>query len=225
MRKLLNRILSPLGYEIRRVDRFRERLLHLIAAKPIKIVQIGANDGRRFDDLYEVITAHRCAALVVEPLPDQFAQLRANYAGYPDVMPVNVAIHASAKAATIYQVIGTGTISLPPWASGIASFDRDHLVKHSIPNECIVACEVPCMPLMSLVREYDFLHADVLQIDVEGYDAEIVAAIDFSAFAPRLIKYESKNLSAERRVSTAQLLEANGYTLLDERDDTVAWRK
>jgi hypothetical protein len=39
-------------------------------------VQIGANNGQRFDPIYELVTRHKLAGLAIEPLPDLFEELK-----------------------------------------------------------------------------------------------------------------------------------------------------
>jgi hypothetical protein len=63
---------------------------------------------------------------------------------------------------------------------------------------------------------------DYLQIDTEGFDYEILKMIDFSIIKPKLIKFESVNLSISDKQSANLLLVCNGYYLFDELGDTVA---
>jgi hypothetical protein len=127
VRKLLNKLLAPAGYRIERVSRFEHELAAL-ALRPLgfKFVQIGAHDGVRFDDLFRFVTDHDCTGVVVEPLPDAFERLRANYADYPRILPVNKAIHATAETVSLFRVSPAALSRYADWAQGIASFDRNH---------------------------------------------------------------------------------------------------
>lgn len=225
MRKLLNRLLRPVGYRIERLPWFERKLEELQRCSPaVKFVQIGANDGVRFDDLYAFVTGHCSSGLVVEPLPDAFERLRHNYADYPSIMPVNVAVFERPGTMTIYRVAHGCLSRYPGWAGGIASFDRDHLVRHGIAPEDIEALEVACMPFMQLVEEHGVLDAQLLQLDTEGYDDRILQMIDFDRFQPSLIKYEHKNLAPAQREAVHQLLQRRGYRCATDGNDTVAWR-
>jgi len=226
LRKYLNRMLLPTGYRIERVSRFQRELERLARREPrrLKFVQIGANDGVRFDNLYAFVTHRPCAGLVVEPLPDMFARLRANYADYPRILPVNKAIHATAALLPLFRVAPAAMGRYEGWASGIASFDRDHLLKHGIAAEDVAVEQVECAPLMRLLEETAMLDADLLQIDTEGYDTEILRMIDFTRCRPHLIKYEHKNMTQPEQAANLQLLGAQGYRTVREGTDTVAWR-
>jgi FkbM family methyltransferase len=224
VRKLLNKWLRPAGYRIERISPF-QRELEALARQPqgFKFVQIGAHDGVRFDDLYRFVTNHLCSGIVVEPLPDAFERLRANYADYPRILPINKAIHASAPALALYRVSPGALTRYAGWASGIASFQPQHLLGLGIAPADVSSVTVPCTPLMQLLEESSMLDADLLQIDTEGYDAAILRMIDPARFRPRLIKYEHKSLSAGERAEAQAGLEKHGYRIAREGPDTIAW--
>lgn len=225
MRKLLNQILAPLGYRIERLSRFTYELNRLLDRTPaFKFVQVGANDGVRFDGLYPIVTSRKCSGIVVEPLPDMYRRLCANYADYPQIVPVNVAIHEHASSLELHRLRPDSVGRYEGWATGIASFDRNHLLRHGIAPEDMIAEEVRCVPLMNLVRQTGTMDANLLQIDTEGYDAAILRMIDFATFSPHLIKYEHKNMTAAERDDVTGLLRNNGYALAADATDTVAWR-
>ena len=226
MRKLLNRLLAPTGYRIERVSRFQRELQSLVRRpeRRLKFVQIGANDGIRFDDLYRFVTQHPCSGIVVEPLPDLFERLRANYADYPPIVPVNKAIHEIATVLPLFRVTPASLARYPGWASGIASFDRAHLLRHGIAPADIVEQPVACTPLMTLLQETATLDADLLQIDTEGYDSAILRMTDFARFRPHLIKYEHKAMTLAERSEHSARLAQHGYRCVVEGTDTVAWQ-
>ena len=227
MRKLLNKLLAPTGYRIERISRF-ERELQSLMRRPerrLKFVQIGANDGMRFDDLYRFVTQHRCSGIVVEPLPDMFERLRANYADYPLIVPVNKAIHETAGVQPLFRVAPEALAGYSGWASGIASFDRSHLLRHGIAPADIIEQPVACTPLMQLLQDTATLDADLLQIDAEGYDSAILRMTDFARFRPHLIKYEHKAMTAAERSAHVARLAQHGYRCVVEGTDTVLWQR
>ena len=57
---------------------------------------------------------------------------------------------------------------------------------------------VPAMTFNSLCSKYGITHVDYLQIDTEGYDAEIIKSINFDAVTIDCIKYEQWNFPPER---------------------------
>ncbi len=193
--------------------------------RPIKFVQIGANDGIQFDNLYFTVTSERWAGIVVEPLTDLYDRLKFNYQDYPQVVPVNVAIHPSKEQEIIFRVKRSCLRNYPVWAAGIASMSKAHLLAHKIRDEDIVGENVLCRSMMDLLREHSCTDADVLQIDTEGFDAEIIKMIDFTEFRPIIIKFEWMNLSKEDQKEVKYILQNSGYMFQVERGgaDCAAW--
>jgi FkbM family methyltransferase len=226
MRKALNRLLLHAGYRIERVSRYARELeaLREHRGHHFKFVQVGANDGVRFDGLYGFVTAHPCSGIVVEPLPDMFERLQVNYADYPQIVPVNKAVHTNRGSLSLFRVAPGAISRYPGWASGIASFDREHLQGHGINAADIVEQPVPCIPLMELLDETSMLDADLFQVDTEGYDAAILDMIDFARFRPRLIKYEHKSMDPALRHRHERRLAEHGYRSVAEGTDTIGWR-
>jgi FkbM family methyltransferase len=225
VRKLLNTLLFPTGYRIERIARFQRELHHLVRTRPrrLKFVQIGANDGVRFDGLYGFVTTHSCCGVVVEPLPDMFERLRANYADYPQIVPINKAIHETATTMPLFRVAPAALARYEGWATGISSFDREHLLRHGIAPQDLIAQQVDCIPLMKLLEETAALDADILQIDTEGYDSAILQMIDLARFRPHLIKYEHKAMTAAQRAAHTRTFAQYGYRCVSEGSDTTAW--
>lgn len=222
LRKLLNQTLRRFGYELGKIDRFREVIQTEYEKQgEFSFVQIGANDGVSFDSLYEFVCNRKSRGVVVEPLPRFFAELEKNYEGYPAIKPVQCAIHPSEESATIYYVDPARESEVPATARGIGSFLSDHFKKTGVPEDLIVTEEVPCRPLMGLVEEEGMLEASLLQIDVEGFDYEVLKMIDFEKFSPAVIKYEHEGLSREDQAAAQKLLEDHGYETRIIKTDTV----
>jgi len=219
----VNRLLRNYGYELAKFDRFSEALERLAdEVGQLRFIQVGANDGVKFDQLYDFVTQRNCAGIVIEPLRCYFDKLRENYAAHPEITPLNVAVHRELKQVPIYHVDPRFLDRLPEWAQGIGSFDRAHLERFDLPPEAILAETVECCSLMEIIRAYQFEELHLLQIDVEGYDAEVVRMIDFSTVRPRLIKYEAQNLGQFEQRGLKQLLRRLGYRVFRQKNDTIA---
>lgn len=223
MRKYLNKFLASRGYEFSKIGRtiyFLERLAK--KQGEISFIQVGANDGISFDNIYPFFKSHKCKGLLIEPLPYFFDRLKLNYADSPSIVPLNIALHPTAEKFEIYSVNPKELHKYPHWVSGIASFNKEHLIKNSVKESDLVAVAVACKPLSKLIEEHKLLELDYLQIDTEGFDGEIINMIDFSQVKPKLIKFESVHLSSEKKLSTVNLLKSQGYKIIDERRDMVA---
>src|SRR5258705_8601708 len=134
MKGFIQGLIRPLGYGIiRLVDMPTSPfpVLDLVVAdsvaagrKPV-LVQIGANDGVRGDPIRHLILRHGLTGLLVEPLPDLFAHLQANYAGQQGLKFEQCAVGESDGQVPLYRV--RPDPALPDWLQGLASLSRDHL--------------------------------------------------------------------------------------------------
>lgn len=188
------------------------------------VLQIGANDGEQADPVAYFIRKHGWRAVLVEPVPSIFAQLRQNYAGCADINFVNAAISAQDEVRAFYY-LDDPRDELPAWARGLGSFLRDEVVNHQVPGRNILdylrQIDVPCLALASLLAQHHVDRVDVLVIDTQGYDHHIVKQIPFDRIRPRIVIYEHMFLSTEDRRACDALLQVQGYVLESDRWDVL----
>ena len=236
-KKLLKGLARTCGYRITRLDNTNffdfEALLYLQLARSteFRFVQIGACDGISFDPIHPFVTRNhaRLRGLVIEPLPDLFVQLQHNYRNYPRIVAVNCAIHNTEKQMTLHRVDPARTDGLPEWAKGIASFSRRHHELSGTPSDVIVSETVACTTLADLLEAHQFSSLDLLQIDTEGYDSEIILGIDYRVLTPTIIRFEHGlhvgTMSSETLERVAEKLHQNGYELVIEASDAIAFQR
>jgi hypothetical protein len=213
------------GFELTRIRRSRSTIKKLSKKQGgIFFIQIGANDGVRFDDLYQFVTSlPNCGGLVVEPLSDFFESLQMNYKHYPKIKPVQIAIHPTAVAVELHRVHRDKHCELPDWTAGIASLDPHHHRKSGTPESVMTRESVEAYSFTELCRRHDVKRIDYLQIDTEGFDWAILQMVDFDQIPPKVIKYEEVNLSAEEKAAAIRLLTSKGYrTYSEDETDRVA---
>ena len=134
--------------------------------------------------------------------------------------------HYLEKEMVLYKVDPAKLDKLPEWASGIGSLDPDHHLRSGIPGDTIIEETVKAGRLMDLLRDdYNETAVDLLQVDVEGYDHEIIRQVDFNKLQPLIIRFEYANLSEEDTVTVIRLLKQNGYYCFYEDTDVVAVKK
>jgi FkbM family methyltransferase len=238
--RMMRSVLSKYNYEVVRkpdiLRRFPSAELavsldfvladYLRKRSDVSFVQIGGFDGRSGDPLFPYVTRFHWKGLIVEPQSDAFETLRANYSGEPQVVLENVAVAEREGTRTLWR-IRRGVEGLPSWAPQLASFDRDTVARHraQIPNidELIEGNEVRCMTFDALVVKSGLRKIDILQIDVEGYDFEILKLVDFKRHKPSIIHYEHAHLSPDDREACLELLVRHGYKIGIETYDTIAY--
>ncbi len=221
----INRFLKPFRLRIQRINSGLLLKEALFRKMEIKFIQIGANDGIRFDDLYSFVTDGQWTGLVIEPLPSHFKKLCQNYKHHPNVKPLNIGIHPLLKEAKIYSVLESALNKYPKWVDGCTSMNRNHLIERGVSNDDILESIVMCDPLMSVVEKYEMHDIDYLQIDTEGYDARILKSIDFTKLKPAVIKFEWMHLSQIEQNEIKTLLHSYGYTMEIDHSgsDCYAW--
>ena len=141
------------------------------------LVQIGSNDGKRFDSLNKFIKKYSPHALLVEPIEKDFIDLKNNYKDQKNISFENSAISVNDTIKYLYRVNDTKLKYYDEHIKGITSFDIKHLIKHGVSKSHIIKQHVSSISIDKLLRKYLFNQLDLLFIDTEGYDGEIV--IDF----------------------------------------------
>lgn len=185
-------------------------------------IQVGANDGISFDFLYSFVVKRKSKGVVIEPVSDYFKELQSNYKDFPEIIKINKAVHPFEKEIVINKIAPIAINKYPDWVKGIASIDVKHHLKTGIDSRDIVQERVEAGTLMDILEtNFDASFLDYFQIDTEGFDFEVVKMIDFGAIKPKMIKYESVNLSKEDQYKLIVLLKKNGYYLFQEFGDTV----
>ena len=213
---------------------------------PLGIVQVGANDGRINDPLYEVVMSHPESAriLLIEPQPEILEHLKRNYAEHPDTRFWCGAI-GPPGALTLHRVRprfwgdfkSTHFAHAPAYRapSGFASSSLAHVRAHAragLPphiglEDAIEAMQVPSTGLEGLLSERfpDFGSVDVLQIDAEGMDHVVLAHCAIAHYRPLLVQFEHAHLEPGVRLKIAVDFERLGYrVMVDPQGDTLAVR-
>lgn len=233
MRRLIKSALQRFGFDLVRHRDLPERPLELLEyvvhfhqsrSPALNFVQIGANDGVRQDPIREIVLKYKLPGLLVEPIPDFFDRLQANYAGTPGLAFERCAIGATDGTTTMYRI--RPDPSLPDWVQGLATFDRAHLsaAKFNIPHleSFIEQVEVPVLTLPSLLAKHGITSLYLLQIDTEGYDCQIVTSALKSGLRPTVINYEFVHTSIAEQADCKRMLMDCGYRFLDVGQDTLA---
>ena len=177
------------GLELRRIPKvfvdnpeaeLKVTLEHLVAHRMMEgdsdffVVQVGAFDGKTDDPIHNWITRYGWSGVLIEPQARYFNELRQTYEGFAKLSLRNVALsHESGRRLYTVQA---DTPGVPEWVGTLASFDRSTIVghQHLVPNleELIRAEDVECVTFEDLLEGVE--RVDLLQVDAEGYDAEIV---------------------------------------------------
>ncbi|WAC22785.1 FkbM family methyltransferase [Blastomonas sp. SL216] len=221
------KLLKSFGVEVTRYSLFKRSIDLLVALeaergrKPF-FLQVGANNGIDFDDFFAIVGAHELPGIAVEPIAYYFQTLEEVYKRHRDIRTLNVAIHPVETSAILYRV-DPAKVSIS-WQHGIGSFSRAHILKNGVPAEHIIEEQVECLSLADIVAHHvpENASIDILMCDTEGFDGEIMQMVDLVHIRPKVIKFESINLSQDVvRTIAARLCQA-GYVVEQGIQDCVA---
>ena len=203
MHKLLTKIMGIFGYKLINKDVFKnsrlissksyfkiDQLLEILfKEKRISyLIQVGANDGKRFDILNQYIKKYNTKSLLVEPIKENFYELKKNYKNCNFVLIENMAISVNNEISSLYKVNSKFFNKYSDHIPGITSFDKNHLIKHGVKNKHILTEQVSSISISELIKKHNLNYFDLLFIDAEGYDGKI--AIDLlksTLFRPIII--------------------------------------
>ncbi len=222
LKRTVNGVLGHYGYRVERIVDYQKHQLNVLelavnALQPedpdFFFIQVGAHDGRTGDPIRPFIERFGWRGLLLEPQPEVFKALTANYRHQQQLILVNVALAQSDGTVALYAIEGSSLRS---------SFNRDALVAHAGREKKITALPVRALTFSSLCRQYEIRRVDVLMIDTEGFDYQVVNMALAEGLRPRLIRYEHLHLSIADRNACARLLVDCGYRLLRDGIDTLA---
>ena len=149
MKMWIQRTARKYGYEIRKAPFpkyesapvFDLALHYLIVTRgdSLTLVQVGANAGRDDDPIRPYLLNHPWRGLLIEPQPEVFEKLKANYAGLEGRLSFeNVAISSNPEPLKLYRLPTGATPS-----DSIVSFDPKIIAKQSgVKPENMVAISV-----------------------------------------------------------------------------------
>jgi FkbM family methyltransferase len=186
----------------------------------LTFVQIGSYDGVSTDPLRKYIDRCGWRGVLVEPQSRPAAALRQLYADRPEIVIIEAAVDSEPGRRTMFTVEGP---NVPAWAGGMASFNREHLLRHDyvLPgiSHHIRETEVPCVTFEYVLEHLGGVPPDLLQIDVEGADGYLLSLFPFERVRPALVHFEIKNLGRSQKEVALDLLGRHGYRVAPSGDE------
>jgi FkbM family methyltransferase len=154
------------------------------------MVQIGTNNGA--DEFNTVVkSSNPSKVILVEPNMKLNGEILKNYSGISNVFIENVAITEEDKGL-VKLVIPKNHYDRSGKRIGKTNYIDKHysLLPMDDWGSDFNEIEVRSMTFAGLCEKHGITEIGYLQIDTEGYDAEIIKSIDFSKIHIDVIKYE-----------------------------------
>ena len=239
MKQLVKKLFAKLGYQVQGTRYCPRHLLEPRYLRTIEladvicrrmfelgqeltVVQIGAFDGIIKDPLHKYIGRYGWRGVLVEPQPRPASRLRELYRGNDRIVVLQAALDRAHGKRTLFTVESE---SAPNWAGGMASFQRDHIVKHAylIPGleAMIREITVDCIPFDDVLEHLPSQRLDLLQIDAEGADAFILSLFPFDRVKPAIVHWEVKNLTKAQREDCLDRLSGFSYRFAPSGDEDM----
>jgi len=168
----------------------------------VNFVQIGGNCGTNLpecavggDPIWEYATRFDWKGIVLEPVPQIFSKLSANYLPYPSVKPVQALVSNH---------------------SGVGKISKQGETSHEISLFGKKGVEVPTYTLKKLWKKVlgaDKEKVDLLVVDAEGNEPKILSGA-FPEPKPKLILFEIASLGQEALDGIDENLQNEGYELV-----------
>ena len=161
------------------------------------LVVIGAHSGGWLTSLFEEYQNQNI--LLVEPVPYNVALLKKNTTKYKSINIETSAVSEKNEIKKFYYVKPDAVKKLGKhWASGIGSFDKQHIIKHKnkrflVSDADIEEVNIQYLTFSDLINKYLIGTIDLLQIDVEAAEFEILNSINFEKIEIKKIIFEFKH--------------------------------
>jgi len=177
-------------------------------------IQIGANDGILHDPINYYINKYKWKGIFIEPVDQYFSKLKRTYAKNKGLFFENSAISNKNEKKKIYKV-KENTKHVAYWYQGIASFDKNNLLRHKYAfpeiEKFIEEQLINCITFQYLINKYKVKNIDLLCIDVEGHEMVIIKQLLTLNVKPKVIYYEHKHMSKIQRQECKNILSSLGY--------------
>ncbi|WP_296619084.1 FkbM family methyltransferase [Marivirga sp.] len=206
----------------------------------IFVIQVGANDGINRDPIHKFVKRDGWHGLLIEPQPDVFRyQLFPLYMRDEGIFMENIAIGDKISLMDMYKI----SFTRERWATGLTTFHRPVLqdkvdsgrvaeiakengIKAPARKEDFIdTLKVESKTFDFLRAKYQIKEVDVLQIDVEGFDYEVIKMYDLSQNKPKVVVFESRHLEHQDYEEAEQYFRDNGFLIKKLDGDSIAVRK
>ena len=188
------------------------------------LIQIGANDGLRFDILNQYIKKYKIKSILVEPIKKTFDDLVENYKNYNNVIFENVAISVNNQISHLYKINDSRENKYrDEHFRGIMSFDKNHLIKHGVKKKDIIKEVVRSISINNLIKKHNLDMIDMLFIDAEGYDANIIEDFFKTSLMRPIIIFEYLHVSNQKLEDLVYSLNEKKYFFFSLNENIVCF--
>ncbi len=184
------------------------------------LVVLGAHIGIHIKN--EISKIKDSSILLVEPVPHNISAINENLKEFKNIHLEPVAVASVRETKDFFFVKATSINKLKKhWASGIGSFNKNHLLNHRTKRFLIEEDDIDKIPIKTvkfedLIEKYSITEIDKILIDVEGYEYEILRDMDLKKVRINSILFEYKHFdgyqkTGEKLEEILKKFEENNY--------------
>jgi FkbM family methyltransferase len=179
-------------------------------------VQIGSNDGKKNDPLYQYIRKNGWKGILVEPDTANFKKLTNNYSRVNGLIFENLGIGPERGEMLFYRLKDI-TEQEPGWYDQIGSFDKETFIKNIEYGQGLdkrmTAEPLQVITFYDLLQKNKFWEVDLLHTDTEGFDYKILRSIDFAKHDIRIVLFEGEWMTQFELKEIFQYLRKYNYRI------------
>ena len=186
------------------------------------LVVLGAHIGIHIKD--EISKIKDSSILLVEPVPHNISAIKENLKEFKNIHLEPVAVASVRETKDFFFVKATSINKLEKhWASGIGSFNKNHLLDHRTKRFLIEEDDIDKIPIKTvkfedLIEKYSITEIDKILIDIEGYEYEILKDMDLKKVPINSILFEYKHFdgyqkTGEKLEEILKKFEENNYKI------------
>lgn len=190
-------VLSKVSYALNDLD---QKLLTYLSYRGGVFIEAGANDGRSQSNTMYFERYLGWRGLLIEPIPELAIKCRTNR---PNSIVEECALVSREETRDAVEMTYCNLMSLVDGARGSVEADAAHIQKGRQflrKNDDVRRVTVRTDTLNALIVRHGLDHIDLLSLDVEGFEAEALAGLDFENVAPKWILVEANDASAVAHV-------------------------
>ena len=184
------------------------------------LVVLGAHIGIHIKD--EISKIKDSSILLVEPVPHNISAIKENLKEFKNIHLEPVAVASVRETKDFFFVKATSINKLKKhWASGIGSFNKNHLLNHRTKRFLIEEDDIDKIPIKTvkfedLIEKYSITEIDKILIDIEGHEYEILRDMDLKKVRINSILFEYKHFdgyqkTGEKLEEILKKFEENNY--------------
>jgi FkbM family methyltransferase len=177
----------------------KKMLRHINGRKGI-FIEAGANNGLRQSNTAYLEFWRGWTGLLVEPIPDLARECLVNR---PNSRVEQCALVSRNSESSSVDMVYCNLMSIVKGARGSDAADAEHIsagTEHLAKDDKPRNYTVRTACLDDLIRKHGLSHVDLLSLDVEGYEPQVLAGLDFDRVAPRWILVEANDPEAVEQV-------------------------